>query len=314
MATHHHSSRKQGFTLIELLVVIAIIAILIGLLLPAVQKVREAAARSQCQNNLKQLGLATHGFHDTYKTLPPQAIAPSGTGVASPDGFATWAVLLLPHIEQAPLYKQWNLQLPYSRQAATAAQAQIPTYYCPSRPPQIPSTNDSQPGGIGDYGASAGANDSNGAIIDAVFTAGTDATGPIIVKWKAQLNLQSIIDGTSNTFLIGEKHVRPNSLRGKNEDRTLYAGGNQNNYRRLAGYQTNAFPVVPANVTNIRPLFPPEEQAAALANSSFGGPHTGVCQFAFCDGSVRAVSTTIDPLPLTYLAARADRQPTANDF
>src|SRR5690348_5797465 len=116
--------RRCAFTLIELLVVIAIISILIGLLMPAVQKAREAAARTQCANNLRQIGLAIHMYHDTLKYIPPSRLS---------DVHATWAVLIMPYIDQGNLYNQWNLANDYYSQNDTARLTNVPLYFCPSR-------------------------------------------------------------------------------------------------------------------------------------------------------------------------------------
>src|SRR5690242_2517716 len=127
---------RTGFTLIELLVVIAIIGVLIGLLLPAVQKVREAAARTQCVNNLKQIGLACHSYHDANNSFPPGYIDGNPAGPSTPDNDVGpgwgWAAFLLPYVEQQNLYKQIN----FSQGVATgsnAALAQLPlkVYQCP---------------------------------------------------------------------------------------------------------------------------------------------------------------------------------------
>jgi prepilin-type N-terminal cleavage/methylation domain-containing protein len=292
--------RRSGFTLIELLVVIAIIAILIALLVPAVQKVREVSSRVQCANNLKQLGLATNSFHDANKYLPPARI---GDNSLDPDGWATWAVLILPYLEQGPLYQKWNLRNPVSKQTPEAYQQQLEVYHCPSRPAFVLSVNDFVPagGGLSDYGACFGTGsqgvDSNGTIIPARSFVTTDSSGArVVTTWRGQLSLSSIQDGTSNTLLFGEKHIRPNSLRGKNEDRSVF-GGQSNSSRRMAGIAPNG---------DQRPLRQPNDQTGVEANTSFGGPHTGVCQFVLGDGTVRPIPIGTSLQNLGALISRND--------
>ena len=128
----------------------------------------------------------------------------------------------------------------------------------------------------------------------------------IVTFYKGTLTLQSISDGTSNTFLIGEKHIRPNSLRGKSEDRSVF-GPVENCVSRRGGWQPNG--------TNDRPLMAPSVQGQhPRANQSFGGPHAGVCMFVFCDGSVRAVPLSVDLWVLSYLCNRMDHQAVNTNF
>jgi prepilin-type N-terminal cleavage/methylation domain-containing protein/prepilin-type processing-associated H-X9-DG protein len=200
--TFRRTLRRQGFTLIELLVVIAIIAVLIGLLLPAVQKVREAAARLQCKNNLKQVGLALHNYHDTEQSFPPGYLALSVYSDGATDtapGWG-WGAFLLPYLEQEPLYRKIN----FSQPVASSAAAQIPVkmYLCPSdlTPPGPFAVPDpfGSPLALAapcSYAACVGGDESD--------TAGPAGFG--VFYRNSRTRLTDVTDGTSNTILVGER-------------------------------------------------------------------------------------------------------------
>jgi prepilin-type N-terminal cleavage/methylation domain-containing protein len=194
------SPGREGFTLVELLVVIAIIAVLLGLLLPAVQKVREAAARIQCGNNLKQLGLATHHCHDQFNHLPPGIGWFPGAG--PPGGFGTTLFHLLPFLEQDNLYRSAGSGGIYSATNNGVYAAPLKTFLCPSDPSVGPGgvVQDDQtpqnPWGAGCYAGNV-----------QVF-ARVDANGNLIDGQGAARIPASFPDGTSNTILYAEKYAR----------------------------------------------------------------------------------------------------------
>jgi prepilin-type N-terminal cleavage/methylation domain-containing protein/prepilin-type processing-associated H-X9-DG protein len=261
---------RLAFTLIELLVVIAIIAILIGLLLPAVQKVREAAARSQCQNNLKQIGLAIHNYHDATKKLPPGWFGLANNATGSADRWP-WSVVLLPYVEQAPLYKQLNPDLvtPGVPPAATSSpvlQKPLPVYVCPSDPVQNDTNNHFR-----NYARS------NYAANDQVFS-----------QDNVKRTLMSITDGTSNTIGVGEREKLTARAA------TWVARINNN------GSSTQGTTRFPPNTPLEANLNPPQV-GDACSRFAYTSNHAGTVNFVFLDGSVRGISDSIEAYRPNYL-------------
>jgi prepilin-type N-terminal cleavage/methylation domain-containing protein len=322
---------RPGFTLIELLVVIAIIAILIGLLLPAVQKVREAAARSTCQNNLKQLGLAAMNYESSYGKLPPSLVVkiglpPGGTGQPGapfPGVVHSWAVNFLPFIEQDAVFKQYNLNYPWFAQAPglvdnlAPLQNPVKTFLCPSTPggtdrrasgsfkfgTSFPYTNlavtdyatnsSINPGSITFFGYPAGTTQAQlySAMQPQLEGAGV---GPLLGAAPSQPNaVLAVTDGTSNTILLCESAGRP----------TYYVGGKVDASRQLNdgawGDHENDYGLDGA-VSKTDPTSPGNCVINCHNDNETYAFHTGGANHAFTDGSVRFLRDSISPQ--TYAA------------
>lgn len=207
---------RLGFTLIELLVVIAIIAILIGLLLPAVQKVRESAARMKCSNHLKQISIGFHSFHGVFNKFPAAFKYDStGTALGAIDiSEATWVYYLLPHIEQEALYKTGNLAQNFGslpNQNSQISGTILPGFTCPS---DIPSDLGMNMYGKGNYVANGGIGPMNSNFAQPYSSIVTP--GPFILNIQAKIT--DITDGTSNTVMVSEvrKVTGANDFRGVN--------------------------------------------------------------------------------------------------
>jgi prepilin-type N-terminal cleavage/methylation domain-containing protein len=281
-----HSSphcRRSAFTLIELLVVIAIIAVLIGLLVPAVQKVRESANRLKCANNLKQLGLACHNFHDTFGKLPYNGRAPNGYGRPDLPGTGSWPYQIMPFIEQEALYRSTRGHAVYDTSATRIHDRTIPLILCPTR---------GRPGFKTDN-----ATGHAGSVTDYVINPRINAPNhpPANINENNQpdagVTLQRIADGTSNTFLLGEKalsYIKYTDNLVSGFDETIFRGGLGGTAR---GRNTTTF-----NTGQPSPAIVQDSHTVVHGNR-WGGPHPGGCLFVLADGSVRSVQFGVDPLP-----------------
>ncbi len=316
-------SRKPGFTLIELLVVIAIIAVLIALLLPAVQSARESARRSTCKNNLKQMGLALHNYHDRSSLFPPGAIILLGTSPVNAsdrtlsalttggydmlwraengDRCQSWMVQILPFIDQSSLYNNWNFNVDVKSNQFDAAglplaSQNIPGYLCPTRPDdkhtKISMGFKSVPkwaGGYNDYGGCYGAGNlalnTAGAAGDRTTyfgTNGNSARGTVsdnggIFHVNSNTGLRNILDGSTNTILIGEVQRLSSGTLGP---QTSYDGW------AIGGLPT-LFSTYDTAV---------QSQAGINGNQreTAGSDHEGGAHFGLADGSVRFMSENMD--------------------
>ncbi len=332
--------RRRGFTLIELLVVIAIIAILIALLLPAVQQAREAARRTQCKNNLKQLGLALHNYHDVFNTLPQ-----GGVGTAAGGWGVAWPIRLLPYLESAPLYNRfnfsgtqpgwaWNGDPAGGANGALVAQASLNGFICPSSP--MPSKRSAGDYVITDsqYYGIAGATDGNGFTNPAGYQktccdccGGQQSTGLIsgagtLVPAKC-IGFKDMSDGTTNVMAIGEgSNFVYNVAPAAGGTRSTQVNGTHgimmgtpsltpvenagNNYNRVFNVTTVRFspnaPVIEndANWPGIGDNFG--------SNNPLNSAHTGGVQILLGDGSARFISDNIDMRTLRLLCTRNDGQ------
>jgi prepilin-type N-terminal cleavage/methylation domain-containing protein/prepilin-type processing-associated H-X9-DG protein len=275
-------SARLGFTLIELLVVIAIIAILIGLLLPAVQKVREAATRLKCQNNLRQIGIAMHSFHDLNSVFPP------GFGPTTGDNNRGWGwgTYILPQIEQKPLFDQINPLTNLHPQGVLPAPASPPThilqtkiaiYLCPASQPD--QTNPLR----GHYGSSSYV----GFFGYHPTAPNQDSKGNGMLFPRSRVPMGDVPDGLSNTAVIGERAFTK-------VGNTTYSGaiwsGNYNAWACTIRHIGNG----PANVFFGTDVF------------GFSSTHPGGLNTLLGDGSVRFFTENIDPLVQGSLASRND--------
>jgi len=288
----------RGFTLVELLVVIAIIGVLVALLLPAVQAAREAARRAQCTNNLKQLGLALHNYHDVNRAFPPGNIAHWTGSVVNGWGW-TWHAKLLPFIEQNSLYDEIGSHMNTDTGGSTDAwvvlaceETVIPAFQCPSHPNGNLSYSGQGNDQISNYNGVCGTNTFNSDHTDEMSDVGFRGDG--IFFLNSSIGFRDIIDGSSNTFIVGEVQVKlADNMPGGDRHYIFSPSGDGNPptdvSEYLIGMERGEFG---------DPINSGGEEAA-------GSYHPGGCLFLFADGSTSFISENINEIVYQALSTRA---------
>ncbi len=327
-------TRRRGFTLIELLVVIAIIAVLIALLLPAVQQAREAARRTQCKNNLKQMGLAVHNYHDTFNKLPTSGEGTNWSDPTWPTVFfpVSFFAAILPQIEQANVAANWDFTRPYngSAQNIALAKTSIAVFLCPSN-------GQYDANGAGGYGqtdymtiAYTDIDSTTGLRVPAVAPSNKGARADGMLSWNTS-TMGQCSDGLSNTICAIEDAGRPPNLVGKYDALpgaipAETCGTNKSCPNRWADPDTGNGVSGPTNETgysnaNKYPLInqnksPTGGPAKCPWTTNNCGPndepfsfHTGGVQVLLGDGSVRFISETLDNSIVSRLSKRSDGLP-----
>lgn len=277
---------RRGFTLIELLVVIAIIAVLVALLLPAVQQAREAARRTQCKNNLMQIGLALLNYDMAHECLPPGSVDPNRPIKNEAKGYHVgWMVQLLPYVDQGNAFQRFDFSVGvYDPLNQAPKNVRISAFICPSNP---------APGNTPGTSMYAGCHHDVEAPID------VDNNGVLFLN--SSIHHREIRDGASNTIFVGELADVPTDLGWASGTRATLrnAGGGIANWANVRPGFPGAGPIPPAG-----PVVGPD--AMLLQVGGFSSPHAGGAQFAIGDGSVRFISQNVNPATFKNLANRAD--------
>lgn len=281
--------RRVGFTLIELLVVIAIIAILIALLLPAVQQAREAARRTQCKNNLKQIALALHNYDSAHGAFPMGVLGTSGTSSMT-NPLTSWETLILPFVDQMPLYNQYNFNVPFDNSLnAPTVISLVPVFRCATQ--LVDGVVDNKYG-CNHYAGNAG---TNPGANDGIFY-------PL-----SAIRFRDIIDGTSNTILAGEitAEIRGWARGGCNSGCTNCpgAGGSQGFARSVLRWSRAASTNCAS--AGFNRTLPP---ACCESIFQFSSLHEGGAHFALADGSGRFIGENIDVSVFQALLTRANNE------